>query len=248
MKTCINNKYSRLSEFIYSVPEIFDKNGEIVYDARNTIKVFNIDGLAINIKSFKKPNIINRFVYRYIRKSKAERSFRNAQEILKRGINTPDPIGYIDIHKKGILTESYYISVQQAVDGTMKEIYKQNREDHKDLIQAFIGFTAKIHQKGIFHKDYSPGNILFEKTENDDYQFYLVDLNRMSFKNIDILDSCKSFSRLYANKEMLNLIGEEYSKMREYDKKTCQKLIYIYNQRFWKKHLIRHPECRYELQ
>ncbi|MDL2302879.1 lipopolysaccharide kinase InaA family protein [Dysgonomonas sp. OttesenSCG-928-D17] len=247
MKTYINPEYSRLSNFINSIPEIFIQQGETIYDARNTIKIFREQGLLINIKSFKRPIFINRFAYKYIRKSKAERSFLNALEVLRRGIGTPSPIAYIETSRNGLLCESYYVSIHEPVDGTMKEIYKQSEDQSKDLIQAFTLFTAEIHQKGIFHKDYSPGNILYKKTGNE-YRFYLVDLNRMSFKRPNILDSCKSFRRLRASSNTLNLIGEEYSKVREYDEKSCQKLIHMYNHRFWKKHLVRHPESRYEFQ
>lgn len=242
MKLCINPKYNELSEFIHSIPEIFSQEGELVYNARNTIKLFRINGFMVNVKSFKRPIQINRFVYKYIRKSKAERSFNNARYVLDKGINTPEPIAYIDICENRLLSKSYYISIHEEVQGTMKEVYRQTEEESKGLIQAFTMFTAEIHKKGIFHKDYSPGNILYKTTE-DGYQFYLVDLNRMSFKNISLLDSCRSFKRIKANDNTLDYIGEEYSKIRKYDEKICQKLIHLYNRRFWKKYLLRHPEC-----
>ncbi|WP_029904656.1 lipopolysaccharide kinase InaA family protein [Prevotella sp. 10(H)] len=242
MKVQINPGYSELLDFIYSVPEIFSQEGEMIYNARNTIKVFHVNGYDINVKSFKKPIWINRFVYKYLRKSKAERSFLNALTILERGIKTPKPIAYIEIYKNRLLAQSYYISIHEKVEGTMKEVYNQTEEESKELIQAFTMFTAEIHKKGIFHKDYSPGNILY-KTTDKGYEFYLVDLNRMSFKNINMMDSCRSFSRLKANDDTLNYIGEEYSKVRKYDEKICQNLIQLYNRRFWKKYLLRHPEC-----
>lgn len=247
MKVYINPKYEGLSEFINSIPMIFPRKGQLIYDERNTLKVFHVNGININIKAFKRPHLINRFAYRYLRKSKAERSFSNALEIQNRGIWTPDPIAYIETYKNGLINKSYYISIHEEVNGTMKEIYKHNEKDCKDLIQAFTIFTARLHEKGILHKDYSPGNVLF-KYINNDYEFYLVDLNRIKFKNIEILDSCKSFSRLRANNDTLNMISEEYSKIRKYDEKICQKLIHLYNRRFWKKQLIRHPECKYEFQ
>ncbi len=245
MKIIISPKYKQLTEFIYSIPEIFSNQGELLYNARNTIKVFQANGFTINVKSFKKPIFINRLIYSFIRKSKAERSFANAFEVQHRGISTPDPIAYIEIYNKGLISRSFYISIQESVEGTMKEIYKREDNSCKELIQAFTMFTAELHKKGIFHKDYSPGNILFKNTLGG-YRFYLVDLNRMSFKKINILDSCKSFSRLRADDDTLNYIGEEYSKIRKYDEKFCQQLIQLYNRRFWKRHLERHPESKYE--
>ncbi len=247
MRISINPKYSHLVGFINAIPSIFEEQGEIVYNARNTIKVFEVNGLMVNVKSFKKPIFINRFVYMHIRKSKAERSFLNAFHILGKDIKTPDPIAYIELSRNGLIGETYYISVHEQVDGTMKEIYRQGEEKSKDLIQAFILFTADLHKKGIMHKDYSPGNILYKKT-SEGYQFYLIDLNRMKFKEPDIMDGCKSFSRIMASENTLDMISEEYSKIRKYDKKSCRTLIHLYNRRFWKKHLARHPESRYEIQ
>ncbi|NDV79071.1 lipopolysaccharide kinase InaA family protein [Dysgonomonas sp. 511] len=246
MRIIINPQYTHIQDFLYSLPDTFSHQGRLEYQGRNTIKVFDINGLSVNVKSFKKPLLINRFAYKYIRKSKAERSYLNAIEVLRRGVLTPQPIAYIEKSKNGLIADSYYISVHEPVNGTMKEIYKQqDEESNKKLLQAFTLFTAELHKKGIFHKDYSPGNILFKITETG-YEFYLVDLNRMSFKKINILDSCRSFSRLRADEDTLNYIGEEYSKVRKYDEKSCQKLIQLYNQRFWKKHLVRHPESMYE--
>lgn len=242
MKVIINSKYQRISEFIYSIPSIFDGQGELIYNQRNIIKTFCYDGLDINVKSFKKPILINQFIYRYIRKSKAERSFYNAKYIQDRGIDTPEPIAYIEICKNGLLTESYYISVHERVIGTMKNIYKQSDEENRGLIQAFTLFTAELHKKDIFHKDYSPGNILY-KEDNNGYKFYLIDLNRMRFKKVNMKDSCKSFEKLRANNNTLNLISEEYSKSCKYDEKICQELIHSYNRRFWERYLLRHPEC-----
>lgn len=176
MRIVVNPKYEGLDGFIRSIPPlIFPWEGEIVYKARNTIKVFEVDGLRVNVKSFKQPILINRFAYRYIRKSKAERSYQNAQYILDKGIKTPDPIAYIEMCSNGLMSESYYISIHEQVEGTMREIYKQSEDQSKELIQAFTLFTAQMHKSGIIHKDYSPGNILYKKVGGG-YEFYLIDL------------------------------------------------------------------------
>lgn len=43
---------------------------------------------------------------------------------------------------------------------------------------AFAEFTARLHEAGILHLDYSPGNILYDKI-GEEYHFSLVDINRM---------------------------------------------------------------------
>ena len=63
---------------------------------RNTIKIFEWEGETINIKSFKKPNFYSSFIYKYIRKSKAKRSYEFATILIEKGIGTPEPIAYFE--------------------------------------------------------------------------------------------------------------------------------------------------------
>ena len=49
-----------------------------------------------------------------------------------------------------------------------------------EVIRQFAKFTVKLHESGVKFDDYSPGNVLIKK-DGDKYEFYLVDLNRMSF-------------------------------------------------------------------
>jgi serine/threonine protein kinase len=237
----INPQYVDLEGFIQAIPYIFHISGEIIHTGRNTVKVFNINGLAINVKSFKMPILLNRIVYKYFRKSKAERSYEYAHRLRSKGIDTPCPIAYIEQSKDGLYTQSYYISVHELADGTMKDIYKHSAGGNRHLIKSFTKYTASLHKKGVFHKDYSPGNILYKKTASG-YMFNLVDLNRIRFKKITLFNGCKSFARIRINESMKEFIVTEYASEMNYNRHLCKILIGYYNRIFWKKHLQRHPE------
>lgn len=241
MTIYVNPKYSEIEGFIKEMPFIFPKSGDVIHSGRNTVKKIKVNGLVINIKSFKIPILINRIIYKYFRKSKAERSFKYAHTLLKMGIKTPEPIGYIEKSKNGLFTESYYISVHEEVQGTMKDIYNLPTNKGEELIKSFTDYTAYLHKKGVFHKDYSPGNILYKKVEQN-YHFFLVDLNRIKFKTLSLFDSCKSFSRIKLDQQRLRLIVTQYSKRRNYNIFLCDLFINYFNRTFWKRHLIRHPE------
>ena len=76
MKKEINPKFKFLEEELTNSIENFNTNGTVfIVGKRNMIKLFEINNLIINIKSFKVPNFINKIIYRYFRKSKARRSF-----------------------------------------------------------------------------------------------------------------------------------------------------------------------------
>jgi RIO-like serine/threonine protein kinase len=63
---------------------------------RNHIKVVEQKGRTVNVKSFKQPNLLDRYVYVLFRKSKAERSFEFAKTLIERGVGTPKPIAYAE--------------------------------------------------------------------------------------------------------------------------------------------------------
>ena len=76
MKVVINPKYNFLTDFIYHLPGCFFKDGETIYQGRNILKKYDIQGYHMIVKRFKRPNIINQIVYSFFRRSKARRSIR----------------------------------------------------------------------------------------------------------------------------------------------------------------------------
>lgn len=243
INTHLNPQYSELSEFIDLIPSLFSFGGKVLFEQRNIIKIYPVKGFVLNVKSFKVPNLINKIVYVRFRKSKARRSYENAMEIKKLGISTPDPVAYIETMRYGLFYESYYVSLHEEVDGIMKDIYRQTDRESEKLISQFSLFTANIHEKSIYHNDYSPGNILY-KRRGANYQFLLVDLNRITFKNIDIFEGARSFSRIRLPPYTLRKIAGIYAQSRKFDIVLCERLIDKYNRTFWRKYLRRHPEAQ----
>mgnify|MGYP006210467499 CR=1 FL=1 len=85
MKKIFHPDYEYLQPQFDSLLENFKTSGELIgSEKRNIIKVFTVDGLSINIKSFKKPNLLNALIYGYVRKSKAQRSFYYAKFLLRK--------------------------------------------------------------------------------------------------------------------------------------------------------------------
>lgn len=240
----INSKYNVLEEFVLSIPSIFDNSGQVLYRGRNIIKKYHYRGFEINVKSFKIPSFINKFAYCYLRDSKAKRSYNHALYLKEQGIGTPDPIACIEIFKGSLFDKSYYISIHENTDGSIRDIFDYGSQTkNQALVADFIVFTASLHKKKILHKDYSPGNILYRK-ETDGYHFLLVDLNRMKLNSCNIISGCKSFRRLKLDKEDVLYISVLYSRMCGYNKKLCFLLICLYNTLFWKIYLVRHPEIK----
>ena len=211
MKLVIHPEYNHLSDWIKEIPSLFSTQGETIYKGRNELKVFDTDFGKMVIKSFRIPHIINRFAYSFLRLSKAERSYNYSMEILKRGFQTPQPIAYLELFKKGLISESYYVSgYSDYISMKSFTFIKKLTEEDIEILKAFARFTAQLHEKEIYHKDYSNGNILYKK-ENETVLFDLVDVNRVQFKKVTEAMAYKSFHRMDFSIEMLKIVAEEYA-------------------------------------
>lgn len=235
-KIIINPQYQELEEFITSIPNILEEEGTVLQNRRNLIKIINHKGLSLNIKRFRKPIFINRIIYSFFRKTKAKRAYDNAIEVIKRGFDTPYPIAYIIDKSKGLLNYSYFISIQVQNVYEIRDHYLTKPETNESLFKAFAQYSAKLHEAGILHQDYSPGNVLISKLDRK-YKFTLVDINRMKFKKIDIKEGCENFSRLFGPDETYEYIAKEYAIYRNFDVNECIKLALKYKHSFERKKL-----------
>jgi hypothetical protein len=211
---------------------LFNESTQQLGDDRNKIKIVTHDGKKLVVKSFKTPNFINKIAYRFFRKSKAARSYHNAQYLEKNGIGTPTPVAYLEQLSALGLHESYYVSTYTDHDFTYREITNDDElEDKENILIQFTQFMFKMHEAGIYFLDHSPGNTLIKK-EGDQYQFYLVDLNRMKFYDIPYEDRLKNFERLSPKKWMYNIMGTEYARLTENESTTTIEIMWKYTQEF----------------
>lgn len=214
----IDYKSDFLKEDVVNILDKFTREGTVLEEDRNVVKFFDYKGLSINVKAFKRPNIINRFAYKYIRPSKAKRSFLYAQRLVGLGIGTPQPIAFIEKSNFFGLNDSFYISKQIDVDYEFRALLTRNIIEIKEVLIAFTRFTYNMHKEGVYFIDHSPGNTLIKENANG-YDFYLVDLNRTKFypKEISIELGIKNFYRLGSTPEMVEVMAKEYAKLRSVD-------------------------------
>ncbi len=194
----------------------FNCSGEVFGNGdRNKIKLFDLDGITINIKSFKIPHFINKIAYRYFRKSKAKRSFEFATQLMEMQIGTPKPIAFYENYDAIGLKESYYACEHLGDVFEFRALVDDKTfVDREVIIRQFTQFTFEMHQKGIEFLDHSPGNTLIKKGTENKCQFFLVDLNRMNFHTVmDFNLRMKNFNRLTPHKEMIAIMSNEYAKL-----------------------------------
>ena len=164
---------------------------KLIYRARNSVYTLALsDGTEVNIKAFKVPRGLNPYIYSFIRKSKARRSFINSLRLMQHGLNAPEPLGYVEVRRGPRLAESYFVSRQIKADDMR---HWEEKPDSAPILHALAEEMHKFHREGVWHKDFSPGNILYTVTPDGKYRFYYIDLNRMKFGVHDRARQMKMF-------------------------------------------------------
>ena len=238
MKYILSPLFNLSDKQIYFLITQFETSGTLFGNGdRNTIKLFDLNGQSINIKSFKIPNLINKIAYRYFRKSKARRSFEYATNLLEKGIGTPQPIAYLENYNWFGLTSSFYVSEHLVTELTFRELVEiPEFPENEIILRQFTQFCFDLHEKGIEFLDHSPGNTLIKKVGDQKYTFYLVDLNRMNFHTtMDFDMRMKNLSRLTPKKEMIAIMSEEYAKFYPQSKEIVFEKMWFFTQEFQQK-------------
>lgn len=220
----VNPKYRSWEKMILDIPRRFDVEGEVIEDNRNVIKILEVEGVRLNVKSFKVPNVVNRFAYAYVRKGKALRSFEYANLLQAKGIGTPEPVACIVYRNLWGVTRSFYISIQLDYDYLFRDLRVQRPADLEVILREFTRFTYHFHTQSIYFVDHSPGNTLIKRV-GDGLEFNLVDLNRIKFTRISPLVGLKNFYRLNATDDMIDVIADEYALLTSSDAGEMRRLL-----------------------
>ncbi|MDR1877343.1 MAG: Kdo domain containing protein [Flavobacteriaceae bacterium] len=230
-KSLFADKYINDKATLHSIVSNFQDYTDILGNPeRNIIKKIPYKSGFITVKSFKKPHLINKIVYRYFRKSKAQRSFEHGQKLLELGVLNPEPIAYIENSDILGITSSYYLSGYIPYDFTTREIYEQ--PDVYECIKAYARFSYYVHTQGIYIKDNTPGNTLIVRKDNG-YDMYLVDLNRMGFhKELSFNTKMKSLSNNIKAQPYLDLFIEEYALVSGYPVEKIKSTIVFHQKEF----------------
>lgn len=181
MTVTVNQAFDRHASFIRSVPDIFPREGELIYSGRNKVKRFTMpDGTRLVVKSYKRPWLLQRFIYTFIRKSKARRAYEYAGMLDRLGFRTPAGAAYIEIKKGGLVSDTYFISANTDLPSVREVLDRSDKETAGKLIKSVARYMANLHSKGVIHGDPNLSNILVD-TSGTDYEFELIDTNRSKF-------------------------------------------------------------------
>ena len=218
MRQEINPSYAHLSDFVATVPQKFKTDGTLLFKGRNTIKKFVVGGESIVVKRFKKPNLIQRVVYGFFRKSKARRAYLNGGRLIANGISTPVNIAYIEQKSGGLLEECYYLSGEDnapSIEGRLNE----TKDFDKVMATDLACFAADLHRKGILHDDFNCSNVLYHPQSDGHYHFSVIDINRMRFTDgyPSMAECMENLTRFTGRMDLFEFVATAYVACRGLD-------------------------------
>ncbi|MDE6000298.1 MAG: lipopolysaccharide kinase InaA family protein [Bacteroidaceae bacterium] len=217
-KYIINPKYERLFRFIKEVPDKFDVGGTLIYDSRNKVRIFTVEGMKVVVKRFRIPYFHQRFDYTFVRPSKAKRAYTYGLRLLELGICTPEPIACVEEYSFGLFRQGYLLSAFCGDKDT--RIIRSEPDGHDDLIDALAHFLVDMHQKGFLHGDTNLSNFLYRKDDASPtgYHITTIDINRSCFVKKPIREAClRSLVRLTHVRAALRKIVRRYAELRNWN-------------------------------
>jgi tRNA A-37 threonylcarbamoyl transferase component Bud32 len=119
--------------------------------------------------------------------SKARKEWFLAHQLLKRKINVPKPMGWMEKIQRGFVKESYYFS--EAVGSGVSLIEESASLGERFPLHPLAKTVKRMHEAGVFHKDLHAGNFLW-----DGESLCLIDLH-----------SAKILRTLSLNRRLWNL-------------------------------------------
>ena len=154
-------------------------------DKRN--KLWNVpapDGEGVCTVKQNRARGIKRVTYLF-KPSKAKRHWNNATEMLRRGVNTPRPIAYVERNRWAGVADNYYVTEFVPDAFSTRDLFTSfaagaseyrglSKPDWLQAVGEFVGF---MHLRRVIHRDLSSGNILITMAGNVP-TFYLIDIGR----------------------------------------------------------------------
>lgn len=185
----------------------------MIYNGRrNKVVKLTRECRDINIKAFRVPNIVNRIVYGRFRSGKARRSYEHAMRLRNLGFNTPEPLGYVEETAGLLFGRSYYLCQQLEGFRDMRNFDGHDEQSLAILADDLGALMARLHDAGVWMKDFSQGNLLYCPGLRGHYEFFMIDINRMEFDVHDPAKLMQNFKSITDDDRFLRMLAKAYSR------------------------------------
>jgi tRNA A-37 threonylcarbamoyl transferase component Bud32 len=233
MKIVIHPDFANTADFIRQLPKSFEHEGELLYDKRNKVKRYRVNNEVLTVKRYKRPNVIQRIVYTFFKKSKTERAYLFAGMLRERGFDTPHEVAYIEQKRNGLFLDGYFVSLNCDYP-PLSELLRK-RDFDRQPANELAAYMVRLHEKGVLHGDLNLTNILYHTDDKGSYQFTLIDTNRSKFKSPTKKECLENLKRLTHSKALLRYIVMQYAISRGWNPRECALEVFRYLLQFEQK-------------
>ena len=140
------------------------------------------------IKIFKRPHFFDQVKYLF-RPPRSRKEWQVGQKLFDLGIPSPSPVAYVALRKWRFLTKDLVVfreirGVEPLINWAESNIIRKAIpfSERKEAIRTLGHFVRRIHDQGIFSKDFHQGNILIKTEPGTSPLFYLIDLHSIRIK------------------------------------------------------------------
>lgn len=224
MKVVLNPRYAGLRAFVEHLPQQFD-HGVTLHAGRNSVKLFiggetgDADGFVV--KRYRRPHLLQRLAYRWLRPSKAERAYRFAFRLAELGIDTPEAVAYAEERGGLFFGLSYFVS-RRCTDPSLYSVLVEAPVFSCDLAARLAAFLVETHEKGFLHGDLNLTNILYHPLPDGGVHFTVIDTNRSHFIDRPSQEVClHNLVRLTHRHELMEFVVREYARLRGWSPDAC---------------------------
>lgn len=227
MKIVIHPQFADVMDFVRQLPQLFEREGELLYESRNIVKRYRVNGKDMVVKRYKQPNIVQRVAYTFFKKSKTERAYLFAGMLSERGFDTPHEVAYIERKKNGLFLDGYFVSLNCNYP-PLSELLRK-RDFDRQPANELASYMVELHKEGILHGDLNLTNILYHTDREGKYQFTLIDTNRSKFRPALTKQEClENLKRLTHSKALLRYIVIQYATLRGWNPQECALEVFRY--------------------
>lgn len=139
------------------------------------------------------------------RQSRALKSWIAANGLMVRGLDTPLPLAVVDRKTGFLIRRSFLITefIKEAKEANRYiTVFKDpsQKKNKSAFIKAFAQVFQKLHQQKIYHADLKSNNILVRQTDSQNWTFYFIDLDRVSFnRSLSFYQRANNLAQLNAS-------------------------------------------------
>ena len=238
----IRAQWPALLQFCQELHQQFDQSGTVIFDSRNTIRRYELEGTPLIVKRYKRPNLLSGIGYGVQHNSKAHKALRNGLELIQRGFRTPCPYAAVEVWSRGgmRLGECYYLCGESTAPLDLARTLNDPETPDPEVARRFAFFAAELHKKGVMMVDLNSTNVLFDPKDFQETDpakwFQLIDINRMSFLHDEKQDEfplsqrLENLTRFTGKIEVFRLVARHYAEayglpVEEFEKKAVARKL-----------------------